>query len=264
MRIDVLTTFPELFCASPGVGGVLGSSIPHRAIKAGVLRVYATNIREYADNKHDKTDDRPYGGGPGMVMTCQPLWDAVHAVEATDPTPARRILLTPQGTPLEQSIVEDLAHEPRLVLLAGHYEGIDERVIQKLEPMEVSIGDYILSSGELGALVLIDAIARLLPGVLGDAASAHQDSFSRVPDRNPDGGAIDHTLLRRWCEQLGISPQDRLLDCPHYTRPREWQGMVVPKELLSGDHDEVARWRLEQMVARTRQRRPDLLRGQRE
>jgi tRNA (guanine37-N1)-methyltransferase len=163
------------------------------------------------------------------------MWDAVQGVEAMDPRPARRILLTPQGLPLTQPLVEELATLPRLLLIAGHYEGIDERVIEALAPQEISIGDYVLSGGELAAMVLIDAVVRLLPGVLGDQESNLQDSFSQEADGR------------------------RLLDCPHYTRPREWMGREVPEILMSGDHGKVAQWRLEQKVARTKARRPDLL-----
>ncbi len=259
MRIDVLTTFPELF--TPDSPGVLGVSIPKRAIEAGAVEIVATNIRDHTDNKHGKTDDRPYGGGPGMVMSCQPLWDAAMAAESADPRPARRVLLTPQGTPLTQRIVQRLAAEPRLLLICGHYEGIDERVIERLDPFEISIGDYILSGGELGALVLIDAVARLLPGVLGHDDSAGQDSFAPPPTLNPDGSEIDAASMKRWMAELGVDGNVRLLDCPHYTRPRRWEGRDVPDVLLGGDHDAVARWRLEQMVRRTRARRPDLLDG---
>jgi tRNA (guanine37-N1)-methyltransferase len=234
MRVDVLTTFPEMFEASPP--GVLGVSIPSRALREGRLEVVATNLREFSANKHRKTDDRPYGGGPGMVLTCQPVWDAVHAIEATDSVrPVRactRIVMTPQGRMLSQA-VEELATMPRLLIIAGHYEGIDERVIDALQPLELSIGDYVLSGGELAGLVLIDALARLLPGVLGDSQSSVQDSFSAEPQA---GG-------------------ERLLDCPHYTKPRDWMGRSVPDVLLSGDHQAIARWRLEQKRTRTRERR---------
>lgn len=245
MRIDVLTTFPEMFAsASPAA---LGVSIPGRAIKAGLMEVVATDIRSFSQDKHKKTDDRPFGGGPGMVMMCQPLWDAVHAVEATDSMessglpresirPTTRILMTPQGARLTQSLVEELAQKPRLLVIAGHYEGLDERVVEALAPLELSIGDYVLSGGELGAMVLIDAVARLLPGVLGHEDSNASDSFSAV----------------------GAEGQ-RLLDCPHYTKPREWMGREVPEVLLSGNHAQIAKWRLDQMMQRTRQRRPDLL-----
>lgn len=261
MRIDVLTTFPELF--EGRAPGVLGVSMPARAIAAGVLRVVATDIRAYTKDRHERTDDRPFGGGPGMVMTCQPVWDAVGAVEAMDARRAHRVLMSPQGARLDQAMVERLAGCERLLVIAGHYEGIDERVVEALGCEEVSIGDYVLSGGELAALVLIDAVARLLPGALGHGSSASQDSFCRVPTTNPDGGAINPKHVRRWLEELGLGHADvgmlRLLDCPHYTRPREWMGRAVPEELLSGDHEAVARWRLAQMVRRTRARRPDLL-----
>ncbi|TVS08596.1 MAG: tRNA (guanosine(37)-N1)-methyltransferase TrmD [Phycisphaerales bacterium] len=216
--------------------GALALSIPDRARRAGLVEWHATNIRDFTTDKHQKTDDRPFGGGPGMVMSCQPVWDAVCGVEAMDDRPATRVLLTPQGVPLTQPLVEDLATKPRLLLLAGHYEGIDERVIRKLDPMEVSIGDFVLSGGELAAIVLMDAVIRLLPGALGDGESAGQDSFSPI---GPGG--------------------QRLLDCPHYTRPRVWEGEEVPEILLSGDHGRIAAWRLEQSLQRTRERRPDLL-----
>jgi tRNA (guanine37-N1)-methyltransferase len=252
MRIDVLTTFPELFETTPP--GVLGVSIPKRVIDAGLLDVRATNIRAFAENKHKKTDDRPFGGGPGMVMMCQPVWDAVQAVESSDPTPARRILLTPQGRPLDQDLVTELACEPRLLMIAGHYEGIDERVIEKLDPLEISIGDYVLSGGELGALVLIDAIARVQPGALGHDDSAAEDSFSIPQTTDAEG----HPIRKKQLGKLGIPEGAKLLDCPHYTRPRVWEGMEVPEQLLSGDHESVALWRLEQRLRRTRERRPDM------
>lgn len=296
MRIDVVTTFPELFAAaSPAV---LGVSIPARAIAAGALEVVATNIRDFATDKHRKTDDRPFGGGPGMVMLCQPLFDAVVAVEHQGPpVPARRVLLTPQGVPLTQVLVEELAKEPRLVLIAGHYEGIDERVIEELAPIEVSLGDYVLSGGEIAALVLIDAIARLQPGVLGHELSNVEDSFGRVNvPLPPRPSRRERELARRQALRASLDPPTtpttpttptkpptaipaaensqppisqpladvagrwvRLLDCPQYTKPREWHGRGVPEVLLSGDHARIAAWRLEQRIARTRVRRPDLL-----
>lgn len=232
MRIDVLTLFPQMF--EP----VLSASIPGRARAAGLVDWFVHDIRDHANNKHNKVDDRPFGGGPGMVMMCQPLWDAVANAESQAPQvgPTTRILLTPQGRPLTQTLVEDLASRPRLLMIAGHYEGVDERVIDALDPLEISIGDYVLSGGELPAMVLIDAIVRLLPGALGHLDSAAQDSFSHQHEEH-----------------------GRLLDCPHYTRPREWQGREVPEILLSGDHARVDRWRLERMIERTRERRPDLL-----
>jgi len=234
LRFDILTTFPEMFGYE--APSALGLSIPARARAAGLVEWHATNIRDFAENKHSKTDDRPFGGGPGMVMMCQPLWDAVAAVEALDPRPATRILLTPQGVPLKQKLVEELATKPRMLLIAGHYEGLDERIIEKLAPLEISLGDYVLSGGELGAMVVMDAIIRKLPGALGHEDSSAEDSFSaRGPESRP------------------------LLDCPHYTKPREWMGMTVPEVLLSGDHGKIAKWRLERMLERTKSRRPDLL-----
>jgi tRNA (guanine37-N1)-methyltransferase len=250
LRFDILTTFPEMF--GDGAGCALNSSIPARARAAGLVQWHATNIREYTQHRHSKTDDRPFGGGPGMVMMCQPVWDAVIAVEAQDPRPATRVLLTPQGRVLDQALVEELSSKPRLLLIAGHYEGIDERVIQKLAPMEVSVGDYVLSGGELGAMVLMDAVIRLLPGALGDEDSAVQDSFSVA--KSYVGGAQTPRA-----ERLIVPPGTRLLDCPHYTQPREWMGMGVPEVLLSGDHGAIERWRLEQRMLRTRERRPELM-----
>ena len=255
VRIDVLTTFPELF--TPDAPGAMGVSIPGRARASGALDLVATDIRAHADNKHQKTDDRPFGGGPGMVMMCQPVWDAAMHAEALDPRPATRVMMTPEGQPLRQALVEDLAREERLLVLCGHYEGIDERVVERLDPVRISIGDYVLSSGELAAMVLIDAVARLLPGVLGDDVSAHQDSFGRIPSTNPNGNPIDPKVLAK----LGLSPEARLLDCPHYTRPRVWEGMEAPEELFSGDHDAVLAWRLRRQLERTRAHRPDLLDG---
>jgi len=248
VRIDVLTLFPELFA------GPLGTSIPKRAAEAGAVSYLLHNIRDHTADKHGKVDQPPYGGGPGMVMQCQPVWDAVqHAdhsaqAEAERPTAApprvshapsvhRRIHLTPQGQPLTQTLVHELAQADRLTLICGHYEGLDERVLDKLrdtEPglVEVSLGDYVLSGGELPALVLIDAVVRLLPGVLGDERSTHDESFSP-------------------CLQGG-------LDFPHYTRPAQWDGRQVPDVLTSGDHAKVDAWRREQSAQRTADRRPDL------
>jgi tRNA (guanine37-N1)-methyltransferase len=230
MRIDILTLFPDMF------QGPLEASILGRARDNKLLEVHVHDIRDWATDKHNKVDDRPFGGGPGMVLMCQPLHDAVLAIEAKDTRRAHRMLLSPQGRRLSQDIIESLARQERLLLIAGHYEGIDERVIDALEPEEVSIGDYVLSGGELPALVLVDAIARLLPGALGHEGSAAEDSFSI---KDEDG-----------------TP---LLDTPHYTRPRNWEGREVPEVLLNGDHGAIAKWRREQQRQRTRQRRPDLL-----
>lgn len=245
LRIDILTTFPEMFdSTSPAAMGV---SIPARARAAGLVEWHATNIRAFATDKHQKTDDRPFGGGPGMVMMAQPVWDAVRAVEAMDARAATRIVMTPQGVPLTQPLVEELAQRPRLLVIAGHYEGLDERVMTKLQPMEISIGDYVLSGGELAAMVLMDAVIRLLPGALGDEESAATDSFGWATGPTPASPKAPRPV------------PVRLLDCPHYTKPREWEGMAVPDVLLSGNHAEIARWRHEQRLARTVARRPDLL-----
>ena len=230
MRIDVLTLFPEMFAP------VIGASIPGRAAAAGLLEFHAHDIRAWTQDKHRKVDDRPFGGGPGMVMMCQPLVDAVEAVERMDPRAACRVLLTPQGERLAQPRVEWFARQPRLILIAGHYEGIDERAIEELAPLEVSVGDFVMSGGEIPAMALVDAVTRLLPGALGHEQSAAEDSFSR---RDDEGRS--------------------LLDCPHYTRPREWRGREVPEVLLSGDHAAIGRWRHDRMVERTRVRRPDLM-----
>ncbi|HVP72830.1 MAG TPA: tRNA (guanosine(37)-N1)-methyltransferase TrmD [Phycisphaerales bacterium] len=227
----MLTLFPEIFPS------VLGTSILKRAAEAGIVSYHTHDIRDWADNKHRKVDDRPFGGGPGMVMMCQPLHDSVVAVESLDQCPATRVLLSPQGEPLGQRRVEWLAQQGRLLLIAGHYEGVDERVIEELQPLEISVGDFVVSGGEIPALLLIDSVVRLLPGALGHEDSAAEDSFA---PRGADG--------------------QRLLDCPHYTRPREWRGREVPETLLSGDHASIERWRMQEMLSRTRRRRPDLLR----
>ena len=233
MRIDIVTLFPQMFQS------VLDASMLKRAAEDNGQRpapvsYHLTNIRNHSTDKHRKVDRPPYGGGPGMVIQCQPVWDAVAAVEAADPTPATRIYMTPQGQRLEQSMVEHLANLPRLLILTGHYEAIDERVIQKLSPIErISVGDYVLSGGEIAAMVLIDAVVRLVPGVLGDEASAKHESFS-----TSIGG---------------------LLDYPHYTRPPKWMDMDVPPVLLSGNHAQIEAWRLEQSRKSSQEYRPDLL-----
>lgn len=223
LRIDILTLFPEMFVP------ILGTSIPKRAAEKGLVSYHLTQIREFATDAHKSVDDKPFGGGPGMVMMCQTVFDAVEHAEKQDPRPARRILLSPQGRVFDQRIAEELAKEERLLLIAGHYEGFDERIVEGLSPMELSIGDYVLSGGELAALVVVDAVVRLLPGALGAEHGAADESFA-----------------------------DGLLEYPQYTRPREYRGMSVPEMLLSGNHKLIAQWRLEQRKIRTRQRRPDL------
>ena len=225
LRVDILTLFPEMFAP------VLGTSIPRRAAEKGLVDYHLTNIRDFAEGTHKSVDDKPFGGGPGMVMMAPVVFDAVEAVEKQDPRPATRILLTPQGRPFDQPLAEVLSRHPRLLLIAGHYEGFDERIIEGLAPLELSIGDYVLSGGELAAMVVVDAVVRLLPGALGAEEGAADETFA--------GGLLEH---------------------PQYTRPREFRGMPIPDVLLSGNHGAIADWRLEQRKARTRQRRPDLWR----
>jgi tRNA (guanine37-N1)-methyltransferase len=224
MRIDVLTLFPEVF------PGVLNASILGRALAAGVAQVHVHNIRDWATDKHAVVDDYAYGGGPGMVMKPEPLAAAIEAVRAMARPAGRAVLLTPQGRLLKQAIVDELAKEERLLLVCGHYEGVDERIREHFVDDEVSIGDYVLSGGELPALVVIDAVVRRLPGALGSAESLLEESHS-----------------------------DGLLEYPQYTRPAVFREWAVPDILLSGHHGEIARWRRRQRIIRTAQRRPDLL-----
>lgn len=223
MRIDILTLFPEMF------GPVLGTSIPKRAAEKGLVEYHLTNIRSFATDNHQSVDDKPFGGGPGMIMMCPVVFDAVESVEKQDPRPATRVILTPQGRLFNQRLAEEFAKSERLLLIAGHYEGFDERIIEGLKPIELSIGDYVLSGGEVAAMVVIDAVVRLLPGALG-----------------AEDGAADETFA------------DGLLEHPQFTRPREFRGMSVPDVLLSGNHQSIGDWRHEQRKLRTQQRRPDL------
>jgi tRNA (guanine37-N1)-methyltransferase len=225
MRIDVVTLFPGMFAALMDYG------ISGRALARGLLELVTWNPRDAASDRHRTVDDRPYGGGPGMVMKVQPLRDTLARIRrVVRERGGRTIYLSPQGRLLTQAGVRELAALPHLILLTGRYEGIDERLLESQVDEEWSIGDYVLSGGELAAMVLIDAVTRLLPGALGDAESARQDSF-----------------------------MDGLLDCPHYTRPEEIDGRRVPAVLLSGDHAAIARWRLREALGRTWLRRPELL-----
>jgi len=224
-RIDVITLFPEW------IQGLRELGLTGRAIADGRVELKCWNPRDYAPGVHKSVDDRPYGGGPGMVMRPEPLAKAIEAARGDD-AGARVGCLTPQGRPLDQAAVRELAGRDRLILLCGRYEGIDERVMETLVEEEWSIGDFVLSGGEPAAAAMIDAVVRLLPDVLGHNQSAEQDSFS-----------------------------DGLLDCPHYTRPESWHGRDVPPVLLSGDHARIERWRRAQSLERTRLRRPDLLEG---
>ena len=225
MKIEVLTLFPE-FVEQVGRYGIVG-----RAVESGKLALTTRNFRDYSENKWRRVDDRPYGGGPGMVMNAGPVAKAIEAAKAAIGAKAKVVALSPQGEPLTQQWVKRLAAEQGLVVLCGRYEGIDERA-QGLVDVELSLGDFVLSGGELAAMALVDAVARLIPGALGDEQSAENDSFS--------AGVLDH---------------------PHYTRPEDWSGERVPEVLLSGDHAAVRRWRLKRALGATWLKRPDLLKG---
>jgi tRNA (guanine37-N1)-methyltransferase len=225
MKIDVLTLFPEMF------SGVLGHSILHKAAEKGAVQYNVVNFRDYADNKHQTVDDYPYGGGAGMVLKPQPLFDAVGALkDKAESNSTRVILLCPQGKRYDQKIAEELAKEDHLIFVCGHYEGYDERIRQHVVTDEISIGDYVLTGGELGAMVVIDSVVRLLPEVLGNQESHMKDSFST--------GLLEH---------------------PHYTRPSDFRGMKVPEVLLQGNHKLIEEWRNKEALRRTFLRRPDLL-----
>jgi tRNA (guanine37-N1)-methyltransferase len=221
MRFDVLTLFPELF------NSYLQQSLLKLAIEKQLVDVRLWNIRDWATDRHKSVDDTPYGGGPGMLMACPPVYASVEAVQAEGNPPGQLVMLTPQGRRLDQGLVRELARFPRLLLMCGRYEGFDERIAEGLKPLEVSAGDFICNGGEVPAMLVIDTVIRLIPGVLGDETSSKYDSFG----------------------------ESGLLEYPQYTRPREFRGMTVPEILLSGNHGEIARWREQQSLERTRQRR---------
>jgi len=225
VKIEILTLFPGI------CHGALGESMLKRARDRGLVELDALDLRQWAPGKHRVTDDMPYGGGPGMVMKIEPIHAALQAVRRPE---SKVVLMTPQGRPFSQAIAREYAREQHVILLCGHYEGVDQRVADHLVDDELSIGDYVLTNGALAALVVTDAIVRLIPGVLGDADSAQQDSFGEQSD-------------------------GRLLDHPHYTRPEVYEGWRVPDILLSGNHAAIAKWRLERAREFTRERRPDLL-----
>ena len=227
MTVEILTIFPEMF------DSVLSASILARAQEQGLLRVTPTDIRPYSRMKHKNTDDYPFGGGAGMVMLAQPIMDAMASARERLPG-ARRIYLGPRGRLLTTELARELAREPSLILLCGHYEGVDQRALDACVDEEISIGDYILTGGELAAMVLVDCVARFIPGVLGSAESPEEESFS-----------------------------DGLLEYPQYTRPREWEGRTVPDTLLSGDHARIRAWRRRESLRATLRCRPDLLTGAR-
>jgi tRNA (guanine37-N1)-methyltransferase len=225
MKIDVLTLFPEMF------SGVFGHSILKKAAEKEAVQYNVVNFREFADNKHQTVDDYPYGGGAGMVLKPQPIFDAVDSlIKENEHKKSRVILLCPQGERFTQKKAEELAHDKHLIFICGHYEGYDERIRKHLVTDEISIGDYVLTGGELGAMVVIDSVVRLLPEVLGNEESHQQDSFST--------GLLEH---------------------PHYTRPADFRGMKVPEVLMSGNHKNIEEWRVKESLRRTLTRRPDLL-----
>jgi tRNA (guanine37-N1)-methyltransferase len=226
MQIALVSLFPEMFAAVSDYG------VTGRAVSDGIVAISHSNPRDYTVDRHRTVDDRPYGGGPGMVMKIEPLRQAIGAAREQVGEGAKVIYLSPQGQRLDHGRAVALAKEPALILVAGRYEGVDERLIEAEVDEELSIGDYVLSGGELAAMVVIDAVTRQLPGVLGHELSAREDSHA-----------------------------DGLLDCPHFTRPEEYQGKRVPDVLLSGNHEEIRRWRLKQALGRTYERRPDLLQG---
>jgi tRNA (guanine37-N1)-methyltransferase len=226
MRFDVLTLFPDIFT------GYLSQSLLNKAIDRDLVHVDVHDMRRWSTDKHQKVDDRPYGGGPGMVLCVKPVVESVEDIQKAGNTPGRVVLLTPQGRQLNQKVIEELAQEERLLLLCGRYEGFDQRVTDILQPDEISIGDFVLNGGEVAAMVVIDSVIRLIPGVLGDETSAVDDSFSEG---------------------------NRHLEFAQYTRPRDFRGHVVPEVLLGGNHEEIARWRREQSYLKTRERRADLL-----
>jgi len=226
MRLDVMTLFPEIF------SGYLQESLIKKALDRRLIDIQLHNIRDWTHDKHNTVDDRPFGGGPGMVLKVEPVVESIEEVQGRCEPKGKVILLTPTGQKLTQPLAEDLASQERLILVCGRYEGFDQRVIDLLEPMELSIGDYVLNGGETAAMVVIDAVSRLIPGVLGDERSSRDDSFSQ---------------------------DNRMLEGAQYTRPREYRGLCVPEVLISGNHPEIAKWRKEQSEQRTRNNRADLL-----
>ena len=225
MRFDVLTLFPELFDSYLQQGHL------KQALDKQLVEIHRWNFRDWAPGKHRSVDDKPYGGGPGMLLMCQPIFDCVAAVQQQAAAPGQLVMLTPQGRRLTQRVVEELAGYQRLLLLCGRYEGFDERIIDGLQPLEISVGDFICNGGEVPAMVVIDSVIRLVPGVLGDETSSKYESFA----------------------------ESGMLEYPQYTRPREFQGMTVPEILLNGNHAEIAKWREASSRERTARRRNDLM-----
>lgn len=225
MRFDVLTLFPDLF------DSYLEQSLLKKAIDRGLIQILRWNFRDWANGRHQIVDGRPYGGGPGMLLGCQPVVECVEAVQSSTTDPGLVLMMSPRGRRLDQRFVEELSAAKRLLLLCGRYEGFDQRVLEILSPVEVSVGDFITNGGEVPAMVVIDAVMRLVPGVLNDEASHRYESFG----------------------------ESGLLEYPQYTRPREFRGLTVPDVLFTGDHQQIAEWRIQQSIAVTRERRPNLL-----
>lgn len=225
MRFDVLTLFPEMFT------GYLSNGLLRLAIERGLVDVQLWNFRNWAEGVRRNVDDRPYGGGPGMLLSCDPIYQCVESVQAESDEPGQLVMLSPQGRTLKQSVVRELSEHKRLLLLCGRYEGFDERIRIGLKPMEISVGDFIANGGEVPAMLLIDTVIRLIPGVLGEETSSQFESFA----------------------------DEQLLEYPQYTRPREYRGMSVPEVLLNGNHQEIEDWRRNQSHLRTQQRRSDLI-----
>jgi tRNA (guanine37-N1)-methyltransferase len=248
VRFEIVTIFPEFF------GSTLQFGVVARALRAGIADLRTVDLRSFTHDRHRTVDDRPFGGGEGMVLKPEPLAEAIeslgHAAKAErDPRRETVILLSAQGRPLTQTLVQELAGVERIVMICGRYEGVDERVNELLCDREISVGDYVLSGGELGAAIIVDAVTRLLPGVLGNADSAHYESFGHAHDTPQVEGAAP----------LAVSASAGLLDYPHYTRPAEFRGVAVPEVLSGGDHLAIRRWRREQALRKTFLNRPDLL-----
>jgi tRNA (guanine37-N1)-methyltransferase len=265
MRFDIVTIFPEFFA------GPLDYGIIRRAREAGIVDIRVQDLRQFAHDRHRTVDDRPFGGGEGMVLKPEPLFEAVETilggVAGHGPEPVQKtavVLLSASGKPFRQNVAQRLAMLDRMVLLCGRYEGVDERVAEHLATEELSIGDFVLSGGELGAALVVDAVTRLLPGALGNEASLVHESFSRT---HSAATANPQRKIQRESHWPELSPAERLsdepilLDCPHFTRPAEFRGWAVPEVLLSGDHEEIRRWRRRMALEKTRRNRPDLLSG---
>lgn len=226
MRFDIVTLFPDMF------PGYMSQSILNKSIERGLVEIHVHNMRDWAEGRHNRIDDTPYGGGPGMVLMVEPVVNCVREIQTMTSNPGTVIMLTPQGRRLNQPLVENLATTERMILLCGRYEGFDQRVIDILQPQEISIGDYILNGGEVASMVLVDSLVRMVPGVLGDELSSFDDSFSRG---------------------------NRMLEYPQYTKPREFEGHAVPEILLGGNHGKIDEWRKAKSLENTKNKRSDLL-----